>query len=58
MSHPPDTDTTIQQLIEPTIDTDAVMSAAAAAYAVGSDPADEPSNAADGQAHALRRVYQ
>jgi hypothetical protein len=49
MSLPPDTDTTDGQLVEPTIDTDAVMVAAAAADAVGSDPADEHPNAADGQ---------
>ena len=36
----------------PTIDTDAVMAAAAAADAVLCEPADEPASAADGQAHA------
>jgi hypothetical protein len=36
MSFPLDTDTIIQQLIQPTVDADAVMAAAAAADAVGS----------------------
>ncbi len=39
MSLPPNTDTTNQQLIEPTIDTDAVMAADAAADAILSDAA-------------------
>lgn len=52
MSLPPDTDTTNQQLIEPTIDAAAVMAAVAAAEAVGSDPADELPSATHGEAHA------
>jgi hypothetical protein len=49
MSLPPDTDTTNQQLIELTIDTDAVMAAAAAADAILCDPAPEEGKSEDGQ---------
>ena len=52
MSHPPDTDTTIQQPMEPTIDTDAVMAAAAAADAVANDLHQNAASATSGEAHA------
>jgi hypothetical protein len=52
MSHPLDTDTTIQQLIEPTIDADAVMAAAAAADAVGSTVEQSTESSTSGEPHA------
>ena len=49
MSLLPDTDTTDGQLMEPTIDTDAVMAAAAAADAILCSPTFGLPSAADGQ---------
>jgi hypothetical protein len=57
MSHPPDTDTTIQELIEPTIDADAVMAAAAAADAVGSTVEQSTDSTTSGDAHAREGYY-
>ena len=53
MSHPPDTDTTIQQIIEPTIDADAVMAAAAAADLHGGTEEQSTTSSTSGEAHAL-----
>jgi hypothetical protein len=55
MSLPPDTDTTIQQLIEPTIDADAVMVAAAAADAALSTVENSTASSTSGEPHASTR---
>ena len=52
MSLPPDTDATDGQLVEPTIDTDAVMAAAAAADAVLSTVEQSTASSTSGEAHA------
>ena len=54
MSLPPDADTTDGQLVEPTIDTDAVMAAAAAADAALSTADQSTASSTSGEPHAPR----